>query len=48
MKYANKLGIPYVAVIGEDEIKNNTISLKNMNTGEQEILSIEQAIEKLK
>jgi len=33
--YANKLGIPYVIVIGEDEIKNNTLAIKNMVTGEQ-------------
>lgn len=33
--YANKLGIPYVIVIGEDEIKNGTVALKNMETGEQ-------------
>lgn len=34
--YANKLGIPYVIVIGEDEIKNGTVALKNMETGEQQ------------
>lgn len=33
--YANKLNIPYVIVIGEDEIKNNTLAVKNMSTGEQ-------------
>lgn len=33
--YANKLGIPYVIVIGEDEIKNNTVAVKNMVTGNQ-------------
>jgi len=33
--YANKLGIPFVIVIGEDEIKNNTVAVKNMITGEQ-------------
>ena len=46
-KYADRLQIPYVIIIGEDEIKNNTISLKNMQTGEQENLSIQEAIEKL-
>ena len=35
-KYADKLQIPYVAVIGEDEEKRNTFTLKNMQTGEQE------------
>lgn len=46
-KYADKLQIPYVAIIGEDEEKNGTVSLKNMETGEQEEVSIEKAIEKL-
>ena len=32
-KYADKLNIPFVAVIGENEIKTNTVSLKSMNTG---------------
>ena len=44
-KYANKLNIPYIIVIGEDEINNNTVSLKNMETGEQVQVTIEQAIE---
>ena len=47
-KYADKLKIPYVAIIGEEEVKNGTLSLKNMETGEQEQLSIEEAIEKIK
>ncbi len=47
-KYADKLGIPYVAIIGEEEEKNGTVSLKNMETGEQEEVSVETAIEILK
>ena len=43
-KYADKLQIPYVIVIGEDEIQNKVITLKNMGTGEQQTLSIEDAI----
>ena len=46
-KYADKLKIPFVAIIGEDEEKNGTVSLKNMQTGEQEELKIEEAIKKL-
>ena len=34
-KYADKLKIPYVAVIGEDEINSNTVKVKNMKTGEE-------------
>lgn len=44
-KYADKLQIPYVIVIGEDEVKNNVVTLKNMQTAEQQTLSIEDAIE---
>ena len=41
MKYADKLQIPYVIVIGEDEINSNEIKLKNMETGEEEILELD-------
>lgn len=34
-KYADKLKIPYVVVIGEDEINSNMIKVKNMSTGEE-------------
>ena len=43
-KYADKLQIPYVAIIGEEEEKNGTVSLKNMETGEQKEVSVEEAI----
>ena len=33
MNFANKMNIPYVIIIGENEILNNTIQLKDMNTG---------------
>ena len=46
-KYADRLAIPYVIVIGEDEIANNTVTLKNMQTGEQETLKIEEVIKKI-
>jgi histidyl-tRNA synthetase len=38
-KYANDKNISYVVIIGEEEIKNNSVALKNMVTGEQQILS---------
>lgn len=47
-KYADKLYIPYTIVIGDDEIANNKVTLKCMETGEQETLSIEEVIEKIK
>ena len=46
--YANRLGIPYVIIIGEDEINNNVVSLKNMESGEQETVSVERALEIIK
>ena len=47
-KYADKLKVKYVIVIGEDEIKDNVISLKNMETGEQRRLHLEDSIEIIK
>ena len=47
-KYADRLQIPYVIVIGEDEIKSGKFTIKNMNEGTQEQLEIEKIIEKLK
>ena len=46
-KYADKLQIPFVIIIWEDEVLNNTVTLKNMETGEQETLQLEQAINKI-
>ncbi len=48
MKYANHLEIPYVILVGEDEINNNVVTLKNMVTGEQETVSLAEAISRLK
>ena len=47
-KYANKLNIPYVIIIGEDEVRDNTVSLKNMETGEQVVMNIDEVIEKIR
>ena len=47
-KYADKLNVKYVIVIGEEEVKNNVVTLKNMLTGEQNTLEIEKAIEIIK
>lgn len=46
-KYADKLKIPYVIVIGEDEIKTGELTLKNMETGEQKREKIEEVIGEL-
>lgn len=38
-KYADSLGIPYVAIIGTNEAKNNQVTIKNMITGEQKTIN---------
>ena len=43
-KYADKLNIKNVIIIGEDEIKNNVVTLKNMDTGDQNTITLEEAI----
>jgi len=48
MNYANRIGVPYVMVIGEDEEKQNLVTIKNMETGSQELCSLDRAIEILK
>ena len=41
--YADKLGVPYAVFLGDDEIANGVVSLKNMKTGEQVTVSKEDA-----
>lgn len=43
MTYADKLGTPFAVLLGEEEISENLISLKNMETGEQKKLNIHEA-----
>ncbi|MFR1516694.1 MAG: His/Gly/Thr/Pro-type tRNA ligase C-terminal domain-containing protein [Evtepia gabavorous] len=45
MSYADKLGIPYVAFLGEDEIAQGVVKIKDMATGEQQTLSPAQAVD---
>ena len=48
LKYANRKNISWVVIIGEEEVKEGKVSLKNMKTGEQELLTEELLVEKLK
>jgi histidyl-tRNA synthetase len=43
MRYADSLGIPFVILLGEDEIANNTVALKKLSDGTQQQLSKEEA-----
>ncbi len=47
MNYANKKGVPYVLMIGEDEITQGKYQLKNMMTGVQEALELDEIINRL-
>lgn len=46
-KYASQINIPFVCVVGETEIAENNVTLKNMQTGEQETVSREEIAQKI-
>ena len=48
MAYANERHMPYVAIIGDNELKDGTIAVKNMATGDQQSLTIDALIDLLK
>ncbi|MCM1319435.1 MAG: histidine--tRNA ligase [Muribaculaceae bacterium] len=48
MSYANSEKIPFVAIIGETELQNGTVTLKNMISGEQQEYTPQQLVEALK
>ncbi|MBQ4291433.1 MAG: histidine--tRNA ligase [Muribaculaceae bacterium] len=48
MEYANGLNVPFVAIIGEDELARGGMTLKNMDTGEQRFLTPSEAVEALR
>jgi len=48
IEYADKIGARFAAIVGETEVAQNVIALKDMMTGNQETLSVEDAIKKIK
>lgn len=44
LKYANSLGIPYVLFIGEEELKQNKVKLKDMKTGKERLVTAQELI----
>ena len=44
MEYANRRGIPYVVIIGSNELERGVVTLKNMQSGEQQELSFDELI----
>ena len=47
LNYANNLEIPYVIIIGEEEVEKGLYTLKDMSTGNQELLSVDELIKKI-
>jgi len=48
MAYADQKHIPYVAIIGGDELQNHTFMLKDMASGEQQAVGLDELIQKMK
>ncbi|WP_054850643.1 histidine--tRNA ligase [Olleya sp. ITB9] len=48
MNYANKRNIPFVVLVGEEELKNNQFTLKNMISGNQDKIDLQTMISRLK
>lgn len=48
MSYADSLGIPYVAFVGDDELASGTVTVKNMETGSQTAYSVDDLIQHLR
>jgi histidyl-tRNA synthetase len=47
MEYANRRGIPYVVIIGSNELERGVATLKNMQSGEQQEVSFDELVEQL-
>lgn len=48
MSYADNKNIPFVAIVGETEMTENKVMLKNMKTGEQQFCSLEETLKLIK
>jgi histidyl-tRNA synthetase len=48
MSYANAKSVPFVAIVGENEMNEGKAMLKNMETGEQNLVSVEELIAALR
>lgn len=48
MSYANAHNVPFVALVGETEMAEGRIALKNMTTGEQQSVTLEEAVQTIK
>ena len=48
LEYANSLGIPFVVFVGKKELEENKVKLRNMKTGKEEVLNLNETVRKLK
>lgn len=48
MKYANKIGAKYTCILGENELNENAAQIKNMETGESNLISLEEIVDYMK
>ena len=48
MSYADSKKIPFAAIVGETEMNENKIMLKNMKTGEQKLMTVEEVVSEIK
>ena len=48
MKYANRIGVPFIAIIGESEVNENKVTLKNMADGTQKTIPVNEAANVIK
>ena len=46
MKYADKINVPHVIIIGSEEMQSGQFTLKNMKSGDQSTMDLEQLIER--
>jgi len=47
LKYADKKGIPYVVIVGEEEVAKNLLTLKNLESRQQSTLPLPEVIKTL-
>ncbi|MBI2145937.1 histidine--tRNA ligase [Candidatus Woesearchaeota archaeon] len=48
LEYASALGIPYVAILGEDELKKKKVLLRDMRSGTEQLLAVKSILRKIK
>ena len=44
MAYADKINVPFAVIIGDDEVNADKLTVKNLETGEQTLCTLEEAV----